>query len=170
MYYIEDSGLLESIFELIELRYAKLEEVPSYRSEGGFVNLCATLNRVKDDLYYPTLFSKSAYLFININKGHFFSNGNKRLSIVVLFFFLVTNNLLFKGKDKQWYRERLEELFPECSDIDFEDFPDFTAVDFCAYHLAIRTAASGKYNISHPDLKNRIEGFLKDVTERIEIM
>src|SRR5690606_8963648 len=131
-------------FRFISERYSKLEEVPSYREKTGFPNLMATLERAKEDIYYPDLVSKAAYLFININKGHFFSNGNKRLSIVILLLFLIINSCSFKNEDKEWYKGKLNALFPECTDLPMEDFSDFTPVDFCAYHLAIRTAASGK--------------------------
>lgn len=169
MNYIEDTGLLEAIFELIFAHYSRNEEIPSYRNERGFVNLLATLERVKEDVYYPDLLSKSTYLFTNINKGHYFSNGNKRLSIVVLFFFLVINKYEFKDESKDWYKRHLGELFPECSDIPFDDFSDFTPIDFCIYHLAIRTAASGEYNIDHKELKERIRKFLDEVTVIIQL-
>lgn len=167
MFYINDGALLQGILDLIAERFSQREEIPSYRTERGFGGFCATLERVKDDIFYPDLFSKATYLFININKGHFFSNGNKRLSIVVLFYFLVINGLVFKTESKDWYRGKLVELFPECLDIEFEDFEDFTAIDFCVYHLAILTAASGKYNIDHQVLKGRVSNFLQEVTEII---
>ena len=169
MNYIEDTGLLEAIFELISAHYSINEEIPSYRNERGFVNLLATLERVKEDVYYPDLLSKATYLFTNINKGHYFSNGNKRLSIVVLFFFLFINKYGLKNESKDWYKKHLGELFPECSDIPFEDFSDFTSVDFCIYHLAIRTAASGKYNINHDELKRRMHKFLEEVIEEVQL-
>lgn len=167
VYYIADTGSLEAVFNIIATRYSQSEEVPSYRDEKGFPDLISTLERVKEDNYYPDLYSKAAYLFINLNQGHFFSNGNKRLSIVALTFFLGLNLCVFKNENKEWYKEKLINLFPECSDIDFEDFSDFTSVDFCVYHLAIRTAASGKYNIDHQVLKDRVYKFFQEVIEAI---
>lgn len=162
--YISIGELLQAVFDFINVRYSEREEVPVYKDEPGFPKLLATLELVKDDNYYPDLLDKATYLFININKGHFFSNGNKRLSIVVLVLFLVLNNRVFKDESKEWYKRKLETLFPECRDVGFEDFTEFNSVDFCAYHLAIRTAASGEYNIDHQVLKQRITNFLKETT------
>ncbi len=168
-FYIENGGLLQAIFDFIEARYSQREEVPMYKDEPGLPKLHSTLERVKDDTYYPDVIDKAVYLFININKGHFFSNGNKRLSIVVLVLFLVINDLLFKSESKEWYKTKLTELFPECESIAFDDFPEFSAIDFCAYHLAIRTAASGEFGINHQDLKDRIRDFLKESTYKVKV-
>lgn len=40
---------------------------------------------------YATVFEKAGYIFYEINKGHIFPNGNKRLSIAFMLLFLVLN-------------------------------------------------------------------------------
>lgn len=53
--------------------------------------LRATLDFVKNDLYYPELEDKVAYLFYSINKNHAFNDGNKRSSIALSAYFLEIN-------------------------------------------------------------------------------
>jgi len=55
--------------------------------------LHATLDFVKDDLYYPNLEDKVAYLFYSINKNHAFNDGNKRSSVALSAYFLEINGL-----------------------------------------------------------------------------
>jgi prophage maintenance system killer protein len=93
MIYIEESDL-EIIFSIIDKFYSRREEVPNYRNDKhGLSQLIGVLERVKMD-YYPLLEDKVSYLFIQVNKGHFFSNGNKRLALV-----LAVGFLLFNDKD-----------------------------------------------------------------------
>ena len=51
----------------------------------------ATLDFVKNDVYYPELEDKVAYLFYSINKNHAFTDGNKRSSIALSAYFLEIN-------------------------------------------------------------------------------
>lgn len=51
----------------------------------------ATLDFVKNDIYYPELEDKVAYLFYSINKNHVFNDGNKRSSIALSAYFLEIN-------------------------------------------------------------------------------
>jgi death-on-curing protein len=53
--------------------------------------LKATLDFVKNDIYYPELEDKVAYLFYSINKNHAFNDGNKRSSIALSAYFLEIN-------------------------------------------------------------------------------
>lgn len=55
--------------------------------------LDATLDFVKDDIYYPELEDKVSYLFYSINKNHAFNDGNKRSSIALSAYFLEINGL-----------------------------------------------------------------------------
>lgn len=160
-YLIDES--LEAIFVFVGERYAKLEEVPAYRNEPGFDKLCGVLERSCSDVYYPSLLDKAGYLLIGINKGHFFSNGNKRLALVVMTTFLRLNDLRLKRSDKSWYRAMLWGLFPEYTH--WEDFEEFTSTDFATYHLSIMIAESGVYGISHDELKRRVLVFLEKATE-----
>ena len=53
----------------------------------------ATLDFVKNDMYYPELEDKVSYLFYSINKNHSFNDGNKRSSIALSAYFLEINGL-----------------------------------------------------------------------------
>lgn len=53
--------------------------------------LKATLDFVKNDIYYPELEDKVAYLFYSVNKNHAFNDGNKRSSIAISAYFLEIN-------------------------------------------------------------------------------
>ena len=161
-YYIPEN-LLDEIFAYISDRYARIEEVPRYRDELGFEKFCSVLEQSRSNAYYPSLLEKAVYLLVNINKGHFFSNGNKRLALVVTTIFLLSNGLRLKVESKSWYKETLEELFPEYEH--WEDFTDFTSTDFATYNLSIMIADSGVYGISHDELKRRVYVFLERSTE-----
>lgn len=54
-------------------------------------NLEAPLEFIQDDLYYPTIEDKLAYLVYSINKNHAFNDGNKRSSIALGAYFLEIN-------------------------------------------------------------------------------
>lgn len=155
---------LDSIFEFVQERYAKIEEVPAYKDEPGFEKFCGVLVQVQSDNYYPTVFDKAVYLVLNINKGHFFSNGNKRLALVIMISFLAINGFGLRAESKEWYRNTLEDLFPEYKQ--WEDFDEFTSTDFATYNLSIMIADSGVYGITHDELKRRITAFLEESTER----
>lgn len=162
-YYIPEEGL-DAAFEYVSKHYSHIEEVPSYRDEPGFEKLRGIFIHVQSDTYYPSLLDKAAYLLIGINKGHFFSNGNKRLAIVVMTLFLSGNSLgLKRGSSKEWYRETLGSLFPEYAQ--WGDFSDFSSTDFATYNLSIMIADSGTYGIDHDELKRRVYSFLETATE-----
>lgn len=161
-YYISDEGL-DVVFAYVSKHYSHIEEVPAYRDEPGFDKLRGIFAHVQSDTYYPSIFEKAAYLLIGINKGHFFSNGNKRLAIVVMTLFLTGNLLKLKEESKDWYRNILESLFPEYAQ--WGDFHEFNSTDFATYNLSIMIADSGTYNIDHGELKSRVHEFLKASTE-----
>ena len=75
--YLEEVQLPQ-LFSYLQERYARVEEVPDYKGEAiGYEKLLGVLERVRMDLFYPDLLDKATYLLVSINKGHFFSNGNK---------------------------------------------------------------------------------------------
>jgi prophage maintenance system killer protein len=103
---------------------------------------------------------------VQINKGHFFSNGNKRLAIAVTALFLDANGFRIKNLEKEEFKSLLGDLFPEHKN--WEDFEDFTATDFATYHLSIVVAESGTYNIAFDELKMRIKSFLESAIEKCD--
>jgi|SRR3989344_3471945 len=155
---------LPPLFEYLAERYAKIEEVPSYKDERtGYEKLLSVLDQARADTYYPELFDKAAYLLIQINKGHFFSNGNKRLALVATTVFLDINGKHLKSLPKGEYQTLLARLFPEYKD--WSDFPEFSSTDFATYHLSIIIADSGTFSIDHDELKARVKSFFLEATE-----
>ena len=99
---------LENAFREVETHYTKHEEVPDYRCETvGLGKLFGVLEKVQMDTFYPSLFDKATYLFISINKGHFFSNGNKRLALVVGLGFLALNQKRLRSFSREEYKNKL---------------------------------------------------------------
>ena len=164
MYIYLDKEQLPPLFVYLAERYARIEEVPSYQDETiGFGKLLGVLEGVRMDTYYPDTLDKAGYLLIQINKGHFFSNGNKRLALVVATVFLDLNGKRLKSLSKEEYQALLGRLFPEYKD--WSDFPEFSSTDFATYHLSIIIADSGTFNIDHDDLKARVKAFFAEATE-----
>jgi hypothetical protein len=166
MQYIpSDTEVLSRLFDYIATKYSHIEEVPAYLDEPGIADLRGVFSGVQQD-YYPTLIEKATYLLVGINKGHFFSNGNKRLSAVVLLLFLDANDFKFQDKTKVAYEKLLSDTFPERPEVEWEDFSDFSPTDFALYHLCIEIARSGAYGIEHGDLKERVGSFLGESVEQ----
>ena len=156
--YLTDEHL-DPLFTFVTERYGRQEDVPIYRDNlDGIAKLLGVLERARMDAYYPTLLDKATHLLLSINKGHFFSNGNKRLALVVTTTFLTINEKHLKENSKESYRELLATLFPEHKDC--SDFPEFTPTDFATYNLSIVIADSGTYNIEYESLKERTHAFL----------
>src|SRR5574341_88921 len=104
---------LEGVFEVIQNNYSQAQEVPDYRAvQKGMDSVAGVLDGVQAN-YYPTLLDKAAYILVQINSGHFFSNGNKRLGLVTTLCFLDKNGFELKPASKADYREVITQLFPE---------------------------------------------------------
>jgi len=57
----------------------------------------------KKDLY-PGLFDKAAILFYLLSKNHPFQNGNKRVAVTTLFYFLFKNGYLLEVPPDKLYK------------------------------------------------------------------
>lgn len=58
------------------------------RDEGGIRMI---LDYVQNDDYYPTFIEKLNYLVYRFCSGHFFTDGNKRISLTIGAYFLLKN-------------------------------------------------------------------------------
>ncbi len=158
MAYLDDEHL-EIVFDLIYKRYARREEVPYYQDErSGMEKLKGVLQGVRMDEFYPDFFDKTAYLFTQINEGHFFSNGNKRLALVITATFVGLNEFQFQNFSKEKYKDYLSHLFSGYSD--WQDFDEFYPEEFGLYNLSIIVADNKKYVQSFDELKNGVKEFL----------
>ncbi|MBC7411165.1 MAG: type II toxin-antitoxin system death-on-curing family toxin [Bacteroidia bacterium] len=92
----------------MELNYFDVEHAISVHDaiiekSGGLLGgvnknqLDATLTHIQNDDYYPDFITKTTQLFYGINKGHCFTDGNKRSSIALVAYFLEINNVTFIG-------------------------------------------------------------------------
>jgi len=129
------------------------------KEPGGMQQVEGCLERIKWS-YVEGLVAKATQLFLCINKGHYFGNGNKRLALVTLLSFLSENGCDFRdeyGKDK--FSEFLIDLFPEFDA--FEDEHDFSSIEFAYYNLTIIVADGNNYKCSHDQLKEKVEAFLR---------
>lgn len=90
--------------EIFELHSQIIEEIGGThgtREEGG---ICQVVDFVQNDLYYPTLEDKLTYIVFSLCTGHYFFDGNKRISIVAGAHFLIKNK-------KSWAAMRFYEFF-----------------------------------------------------------
>ncbi|MDP3974798.1 MAG: Fic family protein [Candidatus Jorgensenbacteria bacterium] len=157
--YVEEKDL-GTLFSVIYKHYTKRETVPDYFVEKeGMKRLIGVMVGVKMDNFYPDIFSKSTYLLTQINKGHFFSNGNKRMALVLTLVFAFINSYWILARSKDEYKKELEMIFPNLPS--FEDYQDFSPEEFGYYNLSIIIADSNKYDLTFEDLKEKTMAFLK---------
>lgn len=64
------------------------------RDEGG---LNKVLDFIRNDDYYPTFEEKLTYLVYGLCHGHYFADGNKRISLVAGAHFLIKNRRSWAG-------------------------------------------------------------------------
>ncbi len=67
---------------------------------------------------YPTLSDKAAFIFYEINKGHIFPNGNKRLSVAFLLFFLIINDMEMNVTANELTNKALEVAMSNATDFE----------------------------------------------------
>ena len=165
MQYVSEQHLTDIIFPFVSERYGKIEEVPDYKNDTeGMSQLLGVLERTQNDTYYPSLLEKATYLITAINKGHFFGNGNKRLSLVTVVTFLILNSKALKDEVKIFYTDLLCKIFPEHIGT-WEDFPEFSGTDYAMYHLSIQIAKSGEVGVEYDELKKRVLTFFEESVE-----
>lgn len=92
-----------------ETKYLSYDDVLSYyhetidqsgggmsgiREKGGIETI---LDFVQNDLYYPSFEDKLTYLVYGFCTGHYFADGNKRISLVIGAHFLIKNGRGWAG-------------------------------------------------------------------------
>ena len=159
--YLSLDYIEKTVIPIIYKDYARINNpAHDYAKEpGALKQVAGCLERMQWN-YEQGIIPKATQLFICINKGHFFENGNKRLALVSLLSFLLENDYGFKyDLEKGAYAELIETLFPGFEDFDDEN--DFSSVEFAYYNLTIIVADSAKYGFTHDELKEKVAGFLK---------
>lgn len=94
------------VFRLVRERMVYDESIPSF--ETRFPNVlesCLVVPFQKFDkrMLYKGLSKKAAVLFYLMIKNHPFQNGNKRIAMATLFYFLFKNNKWLKVDTKKLY-------------------------------------------------------------------
>jgi prophage maintenance system killer protein len=113
MQYITEEMMRKHAFPYIQKQLANAEAAPDYEREpNGMSELRKVLEFVQQDLYYPTFEEKAAYLLCSIAASQYFSNGNKRLSVMTLVLFLSANAVIIDEDSVESYKNILQEVFP----------------------------------------------------------
>lgn len=86
--------------QALDMYYKTVEKsgggMAGVRDEGG---IRQTLDFVQDDLYYPEIADKAAYLMFSICRGHYFADCNKRISITLALNFFLVNGYMYIARD-----------------------------------------------------------------------
>jgi len=158
--YITPEDLVEIIDVIQGFDYINDEEIPKYDDQPEKIDdYFALIDRIKNDTYYPDIYSKAATLFLNIN-GHYFTNGNKRLAVFSMTYFLESNGLSPASLDKDKFSNLITKIFEKHT---LEDYDNFSPTDFAMYNLALITAQFNQNNIDFDDGKVQVEKLLRTV-------
>ena len=135
MRYVTLAECRQIVFPYIHSKLTMAEPAPDYEHEpSGLSNLDKVLGLVRTD-YYPTIYDKAAYMVCSIAGSQYYSNGNKRLAVVVLLEFLVKNEAEVRSLNHDQYAHLLSEVFPLHSWEDNQQISDPHAL--LLYNLAI---------------------------------
>jgi death-on-curing family protein len=123
---IKPVGILEVEYIAFELARKLMvwdEPIPEFgtrypgRLESCLAQPFQTFSR---RLLYPGLISKAAILFYLMNKNHPFENGNKRIAVTTLLYFL--------GRNDKWLKTTNERLYEFAKEVAASDPKDMDAV------------------------------------------
>ena len=94
--------------EALAIYYKTVEKsgggMAGVRDEGGIRSM---LEFVQDDLYYPEIADKAAYLMFSLCRGHYFADCNKRISITLTASFFLKNGYMYLLKS---FMEEMEAI------------------------------------------------------------
>ncbi len=153
-------------FPYIYSELTESENAPDYESEPeGIAELEKVLEFVKNDSYYPNFSEKSAYIICSIAGSQYFSNGNKRLSIVTLLMFLQLNDTLIRENYK-YLRKTLSKYFPKHV---WEENPNIQlAHSLFLYNLAIIIGDRARWEIDDfAEVRQRVGVIFSDIHARM---
>lgn len=66
------------------------------RDKGGIKLM---LENIQNDMYYPEIADKAAYMMYSLCRGHYFSDCNKRISITLTMYLFLQNGYLFVAQN-----------------------------------------------------------------------
>ncbi len=74
------------------------------RDEGGIKLM---LENIQNDIYYPEIADKAAYMMYSLCRGHYFYDCNKRISITLTMYLFLQNGYLFVAQN---FMKNMEEI------------------------------------------------------------
>ena len=158
--YITPEDLVEIIDVIQSFDYISDEEIPRYDDQPEKIDdYFSLIDRLKNDTYYPDIYAKAAALLLNVN-GHYFANGNKRLAVFSMTYFLESNGLTPTESTKNEFSDLITEIF---GNHKLEDYDNFSPTDFAMYNVALITAQLNQNNIDFDTGKAQMEQFLRAV-------
>ena len=163
MIYIDIPLCEKWVFEFIHVVLTNDEPAPDYRTEqDGIAELAKVLNFVRNDVYYPEFADKAAYMLCSIAGAQYFSNGNKRLAVVLLISFLIINQAEIITLKESQFKEILGVLFPAYV---WEEKPNIQDphAQFL-YNLAVIIGSPDKWDVQKfDDLKKKISSLFMSI-------
>ena len=160
IHYITPEDLTQIIDVIQGFDYVSDEEIPKYDDQPDKIDdYFALVDRLQNDTYYPNVFSKATTLFLNLN-SHYFANGNKRLAVFSMTFFLESNDWSPSELSKEEYNRIITEIF---GNHELEDYENFSPTDFAMYNVALITAKFNENEVNYNDGKEQVERFLSEV-------
>jgi len=128
----------------------------------GILQIECILSHLKNDDYYPSFIKKVSYLFVSISTGHYFPNGNKRLAMTSLTYFLALNKCPWKDINQDHYLIFFKKYFPhyKLSSCNFQNISGWALYNL---NRAINFKIPGKTDndLTFKKTKKLVERFLK---------
>lgn len=126
---------LHILFPLIREQMVTSEPAPFYEDERVGLDQIDSVFELMQSGYYEDELTQAAYLFCSVIDGHPFSNGNKRLAVALLTYFLMVNKYKMHPLNMSALREQLQRQFPL---LKWEHIRSFKYVhEYFFYHLAL---------------------------------
>ncbi len=136
MHYFTIDTCIRELFPVIHREMTDAESAADYVHEPeGMQQLEKVLSFVQNDQYYSNFAQKAAYLLCSVAGSQYFSNGNKRLSIILLLKILGLNDTAIKDFGHDGYHALLNQTFPMSNWEDNSNISDAHALFL--YNLAI---------------------------------
>ncbi|RRD79691.1 type II toxin-antitoxin system death-on-curing family toxin [Alloprevotella sp. OH1205_COT-284] len=99
--YIDYEQALEIYHKTVEKSGGGMAGV---RDEGG---IRLMLENIRQDMYYPEIADKAAYMMYSLCRGHYFNDCNKRISITLTMYLFLQNGYLFVAQN---FMKNMEEI------------------------------------------------------------
>lgn len=113
MKYVSIRDCHQFVFPYIYNQLTSNEPTDQYEKNiKGLGELTKVLDLVQNNSFYPLLKDKAAYLLSSIAGSQYFNNGNKRLGVIVLIFFLIINDVEIRVLTIDQYLEIVGKFFP----------------------------------------------------------